>query len=555
MSNLDYFICRLIAQKLNRYLNSLFYECSYAFQENKGIQTAVEKCRIYLEGGCNYVVNIDISSFFDNIQHERMMNLLEELIEDEAVLKLIEVFIKCNVEYDKSRIEYKNIGLVQGNPVSPVLSNLYLNDLDKYMEERGYCWVRYSDDINVYCDEAEEAYEILADIKTFLMTIGLNVNEDKTGVYNPYNRIFLGYDFYKNNDRIEIKKHIYKKQKTYSYWHDSAIEKVNHEYHLINNGVLNKKDYSLLFESEKEKYNIPVEVVQQINIYDNVTISYQALKYISDKGIKIAFVNWNEMPMGYYVPQNAIKSNRTMIKQFEKYIDEKERLHIAKKLEIACFHNIRANLRYYDKKNNNLKEEIEEVTQYIVQANEAKSIDELMLIEGRCRQKYYHSFNKIINDSNFEFIHRTKRPPKDQINTLISFLNTLLYNQVLFTIYKTSLDPRVGIIHATNRRNFTLNLDIADLLKPVIVDRVIFTLINTRQIKADVHFEKVGNDGLYLNKEGKRIVISRFEDKLNSTITIKERIITYRQLIEDEVYKYQRYVNDESSKYNPYKYY
>lgn len=554
LSNRDRFICKLLSQKLTRYLDPLFLSCSFAFRENKGIQAAVEQCKIYLQSGCKYVVNIDIKDFFDSIDHKRMNCLIDKATEDEAVKKLINTYISCNIEVD-NRVVHKDKGLLQGNSISPVLSNLYLNELDEHMEERGYCWVRYSDDINVYTDDLEEAGKILEDISLYLQNIGLNINDKKSGIFDPFNRIYLGYDFYHGKEGVEIKKHIYQKTNNYHYWHDSAIEKVNHEYHLIKNGVINKKDYSLLFESDKEKYNIPVEVAEQINVYNSVTFAADALKFISQHGIRIAYISKYGEPDGYYLPQKSIHSNTTLVNQFKKYVDEKERIQMARKMEIAGFHNMRSNLRYYNKKNNiDLTNEIESLSNFIVEANEVKTVEGLLLTEARCRQQYYKTFNKIINNKDFEFSIRTKRPPKDCINALISFLNTVLYNEILLLIYKTTLDPRIGIIHSTTRRNFTLNLDFADLFKPLIVDRVIFTLINTKQVKADKHFEKIENDGLYLNDVGKRIVIERFEEKLNSSITIKDKTYTYRQIIEKDIYKYLNYINKDTE-YKPYKYY
>ncbi len=553
LTTIDRFITRLLQQKMKRYIEEGFLPCSFAFQENKGIQSAVNQSRIYLNGGCDYVVSIDIKDYFDTIDHKRMMELVRGKISDEKIQKLIESYIKCNVQND-DRIEKKTRGLVQGNSISPILSNLYLHELDEMMENKGYCWVRFADDINIYATCMEEASEILEAVSRKIRSLGLELNERKTGVFNPFEEIFLGYDFYKGKDGVEVKKHIYQKISRYKNWHDSAIEKVNHEYHLVKNGVLNKKDFSLLFESEKEKYHIPIEVADQLNVYSEITVTSESLKFLSDQGIRIAFLTKYGQPMGYYIPQNNIKSGQTLINQFRMYLNDPERLRIAKKLEMAGFHNMRSNLRYYNKREKGIyDDEIKKISEYIKEVNEAKSIDQLMLIEGRCRQNYYLSFNKIIKQKGFEFKNRTKQPPEDPLNALISFLNTLLYNEFTFHIYKTTLDIRVGVIHATTKRNLTLNLDFADLFKPIIVDRIIFTIINTNQIKADKHFEE-RNKGIYLNEEGKRIVVRQFEEKINDKLVMKDKAFTYRQILEKEVWKFLRYIN-EKEEYKPYKYY
>lgn len=136
---------------------------------------------------------------------------------------------------------------------------------------------------------------------------------------------------------------------------------------------------------------------------------------------------------------------------------------------------------------------------------------------------------------------------------MISFGNTLLYNFVLQAIWKTSLDPRIGIVHSTTSRNYSLNLDFADLFKPVIVDRVIFSLVNLLQIQPKLHFEEKDSGVVYLNKEGKKIFIKVFEEKLADKIKMGDKMYTYKQVVEEEIRKFQRYiVKDE--KYKPYKY-
>ena len=215
---------------------------------------------------------------------------------------------------------------------------------------------------------------------------------------------------------------------------------------------------------------------------------------------------------------------------------------------------MRCNQKYYIKKIEGLKENVDIMGQYIKQTSEAISLNELLLLEARAKQNYYMSFNKIIYNKDFYFDKRTKRPPKDELNCMISFGNTLLYNEILKMIWKTSLNPRVGVVHATNKRNYSLNLDFADLFKPILIDRIIFSLINKHQIKSKTHFEITKEGGVYLNKEGKYIFLNAFEYKMQSKIVRNNKEYTYRRIIEMEIREYQRFV-DFDEKYKPYKHY
>lgn len=233
-----------------------------------------------------------------------------------------------------------------------------------------------------------------------------------------------------------------------------------------------------------------------------------------------------------------------------------KRLQVAKSMEIAGIHNMRANIRYYEKKKSDARlEEVEKfLSEAIVCVNQAKTHEELMLTEARARQKYYLALNSMLGQEEFLFVQRTKRPPKDFVNSLISFGNTLLYNQFLQMIWKTSLEPQIGIVHATNRRSYSLNLDFADIYKPIIVDRVMLSLVNLKQINVQSDFVKNDDGGVYLNKRGKKIYIEEFEKKLTDEITVKGKKYTYKQLMEQEVRQFQRFV-EYNEEYKPYKYY
>ena len=181
------------------------------------------------------------------------------------------------------------------------------------------------------------------------------------------------------------------------------------------------------------------------------------------------------------------------------------------------------------------------ITELLKLSKECKKINELMAIEGNVRNYYYKSFDRILNNPDFKFEQRTRRPPKNYLNTLISFGNSMLYTTVLSQIYYTDLDPRIGYLHTSNFRRFSLNLDIAEIFKPIIVDRVIFNVINKNIITVK-DFEYLSG-GIMLKENGKEKFINQFEEKINSVINIKDinKTISYRYLIRNEVLKLEEH--------------
>lgn len=554
LNTTDRYITRLLAQKLRRYVEPLFLPDSFAYQENKGTLQAVMRIKEYAEAGNEILVEVDLKNYFDSVPLDRMHQMISNNIRDQSVSLLIKSYLFCQLEMD-DRILGKEVGLVQGNSISPILSNWYLHSLDVYMTEQGWNWIRFADNIYICAKTNSKAINIYNNLCEKIKTeYQLDINDNKSGIHDLYQQTILGYNLSRTKTGIDVKKKQYEKKEVYSNWNYSVVQKINKDYHIVQDGILCKKDYSMLFENDDCKHHIPVEIVDTLNIYGNITLSSNVLATLSSKKIGVSIFDKFGNLMGRYYPEGYGCHSAALLKQCELYSLPEKRLEMAKKMEIAGIHNMRSNLKYYHKKNGGLEQYIATLGDEITAINEGKSVDALLLIEARARQLYYSAFNHIIKTKGFRFEKRTKRPPADAINAMISFGNTLLYNQVLQMIWKTPLDPRIGVVHATNRRAHSLNLDFADIFKPIITDRVIFSLVNLKQINANKHFEKNESGGVYMTKEGKRIFLEEFMEKMNSKIIVQNESISYKQLIMREIRNYQNHVMHEK-KYKPYKYY
>ncbi|WP_456455038.1 type I-B CRISPR-associated endonuclease Cas1b [Thermovibrio sp.] len=319
---------------------------------------------------------------------------------------------------------------------------------------------------------------------------------------------------------------------------------------LLKSGKLKREANTLVFITEEEnKKVVPVNGISEIEVFGELEINKRALEFLTYHKIPVHFYNHYGYYVGTYYPREHLNSGYIILKQAEHRLNPELRIHLAKSFVIGAAMNIIKNLKSYASKFPNIEEVIGEINTLLKQVNKAKDIQSLMAIEGNVRELYYSSFSIFLK--NFSFAKRTKRPPLDEINALISFGNTLLYARVLSEIYSTHLDPRIGYLHETNMRSFNLNLDIAEIFKPIIVDRVIFSLINKGSLK-ETHFEKeVGI--CYLNKEGKEKFIRAFEEKLSSTIKHRKlgKKVSFRRLIRLECYKLIKHlIGDET--YTPF---
>lgn len=315
---------------------------------------------------------------------------------------------------------------------------------------------------------------------------------------------------------------------------------------VFSNGELKRKENTIYFEGENNtKKFIPVENTSELHIFGEVTINKEVLEFLSQNEIILHFYNYYGYYVGSYYPREHYNSGFMILKQAECYLDREKRLELAKRFVWGACKNIEKVLRYYSARGTNLNQILSKISQLEDSIVSQAEVESLMAIEGNIREVYYNAFDLIVNDEDFSMDTRTKRPPRNRMNALISFGNTLLYTTVLSEIYKTHLDPRIGYLHTTNFRRFTLNLDVSEVFKPIIVDRVIFYILNKGMIKSDDFDNRLG--GLYLKESGRSVFVEKFEERLSTTIKHSKigRDVSYRRLLRLELYKLEKHLMGE----------
>lgn len=200
----DRVIQQAVVQVLSPILDPIFSEYSYGFRPNRNAHQAIRKAKSYIDEGYNFVVDIDLEKFFDRVQHDKLMSLMAKYILCKPTLKLIRAFLNAGV-MDGGVIVHLTEGTPQGGPLSPLLSNVILHELDKELEKRNHRFVRYADDCNIYVKSQRAGERVKEGISTVIeKKLKLKVNEEKSAVGKPKARIFLGMSFYKSKDGIRI---------------------------------------------------------------------------------------------------------------------------------------------------------------------------------------------------------------------------------------------------------------------------------------------------------------------------------------------------------------
>ncbi|MCX7757924.1 MAG: type I-B CRISPR-associated endonuclease Cas1b [candidate division WOR-3 bacterium] len=321
--------------------------------------------------------------------------------------------------------------------------------------------------------------------------------------------------------------------------------------YIFSDGELVRKQNTLYFETEKESKYIPIENTAEIYVMGELSITKKLLELLCEYEILVHFFNHYGYYVGTFYPREHYNSGHMILKQAEFYNSPDKRVDLAKRFVEGAVANIKYVLRYYINRGTaigNILEHIEELEKLIVNQT---SCEQLMAIEGNVREQYYSAFDEIIGNPEFVFEKRTRQPASNRLNCLISFGNSLLYVAVLSEIYKTHLDPRIGFLHTTNFRRFTLNLDVSEIFKPIIVDRLIFKLLNKNMIQPEDFYQEGG--GLFLKERGKKVFVEEFDRKLATTIEYRpiKRAVSYRRLIRMELYKIEKHLLGEKS-YEPF---
>lgn len=331
---------------------------------------------------------------------------------------------------------------------------------------------------------------------------------------------------------------------------------MKNNYYITVNAVMEREHNTIyLFykneEGERQRRIIPVEKIYAIYCYGNVTIKSRALAYLMNHGIVVHFFNKYGFYEGSFYPREKLVSGDLLIKQAEHYIDHEKRMLLAREFVRGAIGNILTNLRYYDRMKKNLQDEMTTIEKLGEEVEKAKDIKQLMAVEGNARETYYQAFNKILPPA-FHFERRSRQPPTNRINALISFGNSLVYSTCLTEIYNTQLNPTISYLHEPSERRFSLSLDIAEVFKPLFADRVIFKLIQKKILSED-DFRKELNSCL-LNEEGKKKFLREYDAKLKTTIKHKglRRNVSYQKLVRLECYKLIKHLLGEKD-YKPFR--
>ena len=327
-------------------------------------------------------------------------------------------------------------------------------------------------------------------------------------------------------------------------------------YYLFNPGRLSRKDNTLKFTPVDEeghegqpKY-IPIEGVSDLYVFGSLDANSSLYNFMGKENVNVHFFDYYEHYTGSFHPKDYLLAGKMLVNQVSHYQNRKQRLAIAQKFIEGAAFNMLKNLRYYQKRERDLESHITSISQFAELVPQAVTVEELMGIEGNIRQVYYEGYEFILRD--FGMNGRSKQPPTNEVNTLMSFGNMMCYSLCLTQLYHTQLNPTISYLHEPGSRRFSLALDLAEIFKPILVDRTIFRVLNKKELQSSDFSLELNR--CVLKEAGKKAFVRAWEERLNETIRHRtlNKHVSYKHLVKLECYKLSKHILG-MEEYRPFK--
>ena len=311
-------------------------------------------------------------------------------------------------------------------------------------------------------------------------------------------------------------------------------------------------------EADGPRIPFAVEAVDSLYLFGEIDINSKLVTFLAQQGIPVFFFDYYGNYTATLMPRQPVISGRVRMQQAKHYLAPKKRMVLARAFVYAALYNIERVLKYYIPRLEataaaSLQNTVHLIEEERLRTESCPDIPTLMSCEGRARDAYYQSWPTLLGEAvsaKFPFDKRERRPPSNELNALISFGNSVCYSVVLRQIYRTALDPTVAFLHEPGDRRYSLSLDVAEIFKPLLIDRAIFKLLRNGELKPK-HFEKrLG--GCFLKESGRKLFMAHLDDRLQQIVQHRQlnRHISYERLVRLECHKLVRHFCD--AKNDPY---
>lgn len=309
-------------------------------------------------------------------------------------------------------------------------------------------------------------------------------------------------------------------------------------YYITSVGQLERDSHTLYFVQEDERTPLPVNKIYDIFAGEGVSVTTGVFDLLAENDIALHIFSYNGAYRGTFLPPRPILSGKCHVEQAQTYLDESARLDLAQRFVEGAIENMRLTVKRYCDTDCGTDDNL---VDYYQDVSDSTTIPALMQHEGSAREVYYSCIDHCLPDS-LAFPSRSRQPPEDPANSAMSYLNALVYASIVTEIYHTRLNQTISFLHEPHERRYSLSLDIAEIFKPLLADRLLLSLTRQGQLTPD-DFESEGT-AVLLTDDGKQTLRHTFDERLSETRKHHGigRSISWRRWIRTECHQVTKHV-------------
>ena len=301
-------------------------------------------------------------------------------------------------------------------------------------------------------------------------------------------------------------------------------------YYIFKDCNIKIKENTVSLITKDEKTTLPIEDIDEIFLFGSGSITTGVLNKFKEYEIILHIFGKYENYIGSFLPKKTNLSGEIMVRQVENYLNKDKRLFLAKQFVMGAAKNYNSILK---------KKKYETID--LPSLDTTDSIPQVMSEEGRFKSKFYEILDAHLEEK-YRIKKRTRRPPENFANAIISFLNSLTYSVVAGEIYKTHLNPEISYLHEPFERRLSLSLDVAEIFKPILSENIFLNLHNLKQIDADLWFSD--ENGVFLSEYGKKAIVKEFDEYLSKKVKMRKNNMrrSVKYLIRMELFKLEKHL-------------
>jgi len=502
----DRVVERAVADVLTGVIDPVLGPSSFGFRAGLGVADAVQALVRLREEGLGWVLRADVDDCFPSVDVARLRRLLAALIDDDALLVLLEAFLDREVAAPGGLRSMQ--GLAQGSPLSPMLTNLVLEHLDERLRRAGFPTVRYADDMTAAASSQAEALEALRVASTALEEIGMTLGDDKTGVFSFDDGFtFLGEEFGPRYPPA-VDGH-------------RVVDPPRRCVYLGMQGCGARiADGRLIVESrdDEELLDIPAGHVERIVCFGAIGVSAGLRSWALNSGVDIALLSRRGTYLGELRSANDGRRIARLRAQLRACDDPTAWLPFARSVVEA---KLRKQVVVLQRANRRETHEAVGtagvyITRMTAMLGEAIERDGLMGVEGTSARAYFEALGALVPPE-LAFTGRSRRPPLDLVNSALSFGYALLLAETISATVAAGLEPSAGMLHADIDSRPSLALDLMEEFRPLVVDQIVLSAARRGELRPEHARHDEERGGVLLTKAGRDVLLTRYERRMLQT--------------------------------------